>query len=268
MKKQPKVGLVLSSGGTHGFAEIGALKKVYEAGVRFDFVAGCSVGSLVGACIAAGKTPKSIQKIFVEKKLVSLIDPVIGKPGFVKGEKLVEHVLKFAGVRLFNELKIPFVVNATNINSGTEKVFKQGLLFSALGASISVPGIFVPKKIGNDFFVDGAVSNPIPIHLLPGCDYLFVIDVSSEIVRINEKSTPAQVLTQSFIYLQTNIGKRILEHYKKKGNVIVIAPKISDFAFFEIRKKFIHKMILEGEHAAEKVLNTEFAKKIIKNIKR
>ncbi|MGV8169342.1 MAG: patatin-like phospholipase family protein [Candidatus Nanoarchaeia archaeon] len=258
-----KIGLVLSGGATHGFAQIGALKILEEKGIKPDLIVGCSVGSLLGAALASGKSMKEIEKAVLDVNMVTLLKPNLYGAGFIKGEKIVEFLLKTINVKTFEDLKIDLIVNATNLKTGEEIVFKKGNLLPALSASIAVPGIFAPIKHEENLLVDGGFHNIVPLHLAKEMDILIIIDVSKVDEEINSKSNIITILKQSIVNLQQHIIDLKLRAAPKKQKIIIIKPAVTKYGLMEYKKSRYNEMIKIGEKEAEKVLGEKNTKKIL-----
>lgn len=253
--KDKKVGLVLSGGGGHGFAEIGVMKIIEEYGITPAVIAGCSVGSLIGAWVAAGKSILVAEEEFTSLNPFLLADFTIRGLGFLKGDRLIKHVLSILGVQRFGQLKIPLIVIATNINNGKVRAFRRGRLEPVLGASIAVPGVFSPRKIGTQFYVDGGLYSPIPIEFLPaGLDVIIVVDVSERWASITGASSAFHVLQNSIRIMTHGLSKRTLQQATKHNNVILIEPPVQRYSFFDIRNKHARQMIALGEQSARRAL--------------
>src|SRR6056297_2086311 len=194
---RPKVGLALSGGGALGLAHIGILKKIDSLEIPVDYIAGTSMGGLVGGLYACGYSAKQIEKIvddinwehlfrdvparkhlpyFVKQDLhkyqfninMNKFQPEM--PGVINGQK-VELLLsrltyKYNTVRNFDKLPIPFRCVSVDLVSGTEVIHKSGVLSEALRATMSVPSIFAPVKMGDSLLVDGGLLNNIPVDVV------------------------------------------------------------------------------------------------------
>lgn len=255
MKIKGKVyGLVLSGGASRFFAQIGALKVLYSKGFKPNYIAGCSAGAFLGVCLATGMTPEQIELEFLKENPFSLIDLSLKKSGLIKGEKISKEILKIAKVNTFEDLKIPLRINATNINTGEELVFFTGDLTEAINASIAFPGVFEPKKIASNLYVDGGIYNVLPVDLIPEANVIVAIDVSFNKRLITQNSSAIQILSQSAYMLQRRLVKIEIERYKKDKNFIVIRPPVEHFMFFEYKKEKFKTMIKIGEEEARKIL--------------
>lgn len=174
-----KVGIAFGGGGTRGFAHLGVIKAFEEEGIVFDYVAGTSVGSLVGALYAKGLT--SSEMIKISKKLKPK-DIITSKLPFVpsKTEKLEQLIKDSIGDAVFSDLKKPFSVVAVDIVSAKELDITSGSVVKAVAGSCAVPAVFNPVKFGDCLLVDGGLTNTIPASVLrnKGCKYVISVDVN------------------------------------------------------------------------------------------
>ena len=246
-KKAVSNALVLSGGGTRGFAHIGVLEVLLAEGLHPDIIVGSSVGALVGVCYASGKSLEEISNHFLNLSFYKLLRPK-WSAGLLDTEKIIDEVLSFAGVSTFEELSIPVLVNATNINNGKEKCFSSGKLKPALQATIAVPGLFSPVKIGQNFYVDGGMANPLPIHLLPKAKNVFVVDIAFRFEKVTEKTSPFTVLQNAIFSLQ----KQSLNNIDK--DIIYIKPHLTEFSLYEYSSAAKKTMLGRGRFAAKKAL--------------
>ncbi|TNF39522.1 MAG: phospholipase, partial [Cytophagales bacterium] len=182
MSKKKKVSLVLSSGGARGLAHVGVIEELEKRGYEISQIAGCSAGALVGGMYAAGKMNDfrdwicNLDRIDV----FSLMDFTFSSKGFIKGEKVFNALKKVVQDCKIEDLSIPFSCNAVNVKTGKEHIFKEGSLYTAIRASGSIPSVFLPAKVQNQFFIDGGVLNPIPMSLLTESEdsILVVVDAN------------------------------------------------------------------------------------------
>ena len=176
------VALVLSSGGPRGFAYIGAIEELESRGYNITSVAGCSIGSLVGGIYAAGGLEDFKKWLFQlnNYRLLSLLDVSLSKSYLVKGEKVIDAIKKVVPNVNIEDLRIPYRAVATDLYTGEEVVFKEGKLFDAVRASISIPSLFRPVKYGYHTLIDGGAVNTAPFSIVPrnGHDILVSFDVN------------------------------------------------------------------------------------------
>ena len=181
-----KVGLALGSGSARGWAHIGVIKALAEAGVHVDYVAGASIGALVGAVYASGNI-NSLEDVVLQldwKKIVYFFDVVFPKSGLIDGNKVADFIRSYVGKRNIEDLPIPFCAVSTDLATGNEVVIKEGDIIEAVRASISVPGIFTPFKKDDMTLVDGGLVNPVPVSAARemGADFVIAVDLNHDIV--------------------------------------------------------------------------------------
>jgi NTE family protein len=183
--RRPKIGFVLGAGSARGWAHIGVLRALAEAGIKPDFIAGCSVGAFVGAAFAAGRLDQlEAWALALDwKGMLKLMDFGL-HGGLIKGGR-VREVFREQFVECeFSELPIRFAAVATDLHSGQEIWLREGKVSSAIGASIAVPGLFRPVQHEDRYLVDGSVVNPIPVSLCRamGADIVLAVDLGSDLV--------------------------------------------------------------------------------------
>lgn len=180
MKKD--VALVLSSGGARGLAHIGAIEELEALGYRITSIAGCSMGALIGGVYAAGKLEvfREWMKTVNRKKMLELTDFSLSLNHLVKGTRIIEAIMEFVPDVPIEELPLPYCAVATDWKSGREVVFRQGSLFQAIRASISLPSFYEPVQRDGMILIDGGVTNPIPMNRVVRHegDLLVGVDVS------------------------------------------------------------------------------------------
>ena len=176
------VALALSSGGARGLAHIGAIEELEAQGFRITSIAGCSMGSLIGGVYAAGKLPefREWMKTIDKKKMMELTDFSFSLNHVVKGTRIIEAIMEFVPDVLIEDLPIPYCAVATDWKSGSEVVFREGSMFEAIRASISLPSFYEPVQRDGMILIDGGVTNPIPMNRVVRHegDILVGVDVS------------------------------------------------------------------------------------------
>ena len=182
MEKMQDVALVLSSGGARGLAHIGAIEELEAEGYHITSIAGCSMGALIGGVYAAGKLEefREWMKTIDRKKMLELTDFSLSLNHFVKGTRIIEAIMEFVPDVLIEELPVPYCAVATDWKAGHEVVFREGSLFEAIRASISLPAFYEPVRRDGMILIDGGVTNPIPLNRVARHegDILVGIDVS------------------------------------------------------------------------------------------
>ena len=274
---EPKVGLVLSGGGAKGFAHIGVLKVIDSLGIKIDYVAGTSMGAIVGSLYASGYTGQQLDSIFrsldfdkvinddlprsaktfyerdnTEKYAIALpfskfklkLPSALsrGQNVFNLLSKLTLHVSE---VDDFEKLPIPFFCIATNIETGEEVILDSGNLPLSITASGAFPSLFQPVDINGDLLVDGGVVNNYPIEELraKGMDIIIGVDVQDGLATREEMTSAPDVLVQINNFRTINDMK-----VKSKLTDIYIKPDIKDFTVVSFGEG--RKIIDNGEIAA------------------
>lgn len=186
MAHRPKIGIALGSGSARGWAHIGVLLALTERGIVLDYVAGCSMGAMVGAAFAAGHISQleSWALALDWKRVVGLLD--VGLWGGVfKGDRLIRMFQGQFVECQFSELPMPFAAVATDLATGKELWLRDGKVSDAVRASCTVPGLFRPVLRDGRYVVDGSVVNPIPVSLCRamGAELVIAVDLGSHMVR-------------------------------------------------------------------------------------
>ena len=161
-----KTGIALGSGGARGLSSIGVLLWLKENEVDIDYITGCSMGAIVGGFMASGHSPQHIKKLALEIDWVDVIKFLrlsFSAESIFDWSRISRFLRDKIGDKRIEELDKPFACVATDLNSGTEVVFRKGKLLTALSASSSIPGMFRPVEIMDRVLVDGELSNPVPV---------------------------------------------------------------------------------------------------------
>ena len=163
-KQGVKLGLALGGGAARGWAHIGVLQALDEAGIRPDILAGSSIGAVVGGCYAAGKLDEVTEFALqlTPARVLALLDVHVGS-GLISGDRLGRRLTENLEGLSIEELPMRFVAIATEFNTGHEIWLTRGSLVDALRASYALPGIFDPRRIGGRWLMDGALVNPVPV---------------------------------------------------------------------------------------------------------
>lgn len=178
-KKKYKTGLVLSGGGTRGFAHIGALQALNDNGIFPDIVSGVSAGSIVGALYCDGKKPSKILNILTKHKMFHYLEFTIPKQGLVEMTGFEKSLKSELEAMFFEDLEIPLLTFAVNINKAKLVKFDKGDLVKAVIASSSIPVLFPPVEIDDTSYLDGGIIDNFPIGPLEGiCDEIIGVNVN------------------------------------------------------------------------------------------
>ncbi len=159
-----KLGLALGGGAARGWAHIGVLNAMAEAGIRPDIIAGTSIGAVVGGCYAAGKL-EEINEFALEltpARVLALLDVHVGS-GLISGDRLGRRLAESLTGLSIEDLPVRFAAIATEFSTGHEIWLTRGALAEAMRASYALPGIFDPRRVGGRWLMDGALVNPVPV---------------------------------------------------------------------------------------------------------
>ena len=186
-KARPKkIGLALGSGSSRGWAHIGVIKALTEAGIHIVYVAGTSIGAVVGSVFASGRiaTLEDIVLQFDWKQIVYFLDIVFPKSGMIDGNKITEFIREQVRAKTIEELPLPFAAVSTDLATGREVVIREGDIIEAVRASISVPGIFTPISRAGMVLLDGGLVNPVPVSVVRemGADFVIAVDINHDII--------------------------------------------------------------------------------------
>lgn len=193
--EKQKIGLALGGGSARGWAHIGVIRVLAEAGIVPDMVCGTSIGALVGAAYVDGELDRlekwanglSLQTV------VSFLDFSLNG-GLIKGEKLIEFFRDHFVDLPIGELPLPFAAVATELESGREIWLQDGMVSDAVRASIALPGLFTPIEHKGRWLVDGGLVNPVPVSLCRamGADVVIAVDLNSDIIGKHLRKTTAE----------------------------------------------------------------------------
>lgn len=275
--KRPKIGLVLSGGGAKGFAHIGVLKVLEEAGIKIDYIGGTSMGSVIGGLYASGYNASQIDSIFKKTNFDELINDYIPRSSKnfygKKNDELYAVVLPFSNFRIgipealskgmynynllssltrnvrhvrdFNKLPTPFLCIGTNIETGEEVLLNKGNLVQAMMASAAFPSLFTPVEIDGNLLVDGGVVNNYPIQEVRnlGADIIIGVDVQDDLLKRKNLKNATRILVQI-----TNLQSIEKMKSKVKDTDVYIKPDIRDFGVISFDRG--EEIIRKGEEAA------------------
>lgn len=217
--KEIKIGLALGSGGAKGFAELGVLRAFEENDVKFDMVAGTSIGGIIGAFYSDGYTSTDIGSLISNMNFSEIISGLMFS---MDTDGLFKVLNRELGGLTFEELRKPFAAVATAFDTGAEKVFSSGNVAKALCASACYLPYFKPVVIDGIKYVDGAYVNSVPADVVKnmGADYVIGVDLS---VREKKSGFMSKVLP--------SYDKRVAEPWKKgyDNADVVIHPDLKDF---------------------------------------
>ncbi len=265
-------GLSLGGGGARAVAHIGMLKVLEEEGIEIDYVSGASFGAVIGALYARGETVSSIvdmMETFFGRLEKPFLDPTLPLIAFYRGKKM-EQMLKDAfGDQRIEDLHIPFATSAVDIISGREVVLDQGLIWKALAATMSLPGVFPPRWYQGHLLIDGGILNNVPESLIraKGANVIVSVNVApledSEMSQVMERKTMRERLSITGIWDRIRhppilkiIGRAItlegreLLRLKKESMDLFINFEMQEYSIFTFSryKEIIAKGELQFRH--------------------
>jgi len=268
--KRPRIGLVLSGGGARGIAHIGVLKVLEEMRIPIDFIAGTSMGAIVGGLYAAGTSPADLEKLvtsipwneaFTDKQTADKLSfrrkqdsqaykidlnlgirdgRLVTSKGLVQGQNLnlllKEMLLHTANIKNFDKLHIPFRAVAADIETGQAVVLGSGDLSEAIRASMSIPGFFAPMEINGKMLVDGGIANNLPVDVVRsmGAEILIVVDIGTPLRTREGLNSPASITGQVItILIQKNVQAQL---QTLKPEDILIQPQLGNLGTTDFSK--------------------------------
>ena len=238
-----KVGLVLGGGGAKGAAEIGALKVIEEVGIPIDYIAGTSIGSIVGGLYAMDVRSRQLDSLFVNQDWLQLFT-----------NNVREFLGRVTHQKHFHELRIPFRCVAADVNANEEVVMSEGLLCDAMRASMSIPGVFKPVIQNGRMLMDGGLLNNLPVDVVKamGADVVIAIDLQQKQHKDREFSLkdllgidgPLNWLVEHPDWKKYNANRKAVDVY--------IHPMLDGFGASDFNKTDIRQMIELGYEAGVK----------------
>ena len=227
VKRVPKLGLALGGGAARGFAHVGVIQVLEEAGLRPDFVVGTSAGSLVAALYASGRTAIQLQEVAEAMEEAAFTDwtlPIFSR-GLLRGEALGRYVNAQVAGKLIEQMPLALGIVATDLKSGQGVLFQRGDTGTAVRASSAVPALFLPVKIGTREYVDGGLVSPVPVRYARqmGAELVVAVDISSA-PEGNPAGDPIEILLQTFAIMGNSI-----KDYELRDATLVVRPSLRGF---------------------------------------
>jgi NTE family protein len=238
-KIPPKIGLALGGGAARGFAHVGVIQVLEEAGIRPDFVAGTSAGSLVAAIYASGKNGAQLQRVAETMEEATIADwtlPLFSR-GVLRGDALARYVNTQVSGRLIEDMPLSLGIVATDLNTGGDVVFQRGDTGTAVRASSAVPAVFQPVKISGHEYVDGGLVSPVPVRAARkmGAELIIAVDISSP-PEGNLAGGTLEILLQTFSIMGKSINT-----FELRDADVVVRPALNGVSSsdFSARKRSI-----------------------------
>jgi len=191
-----KIGLALGAGSARGLSHLGVLKAFKEAGITPAYICGTSIGSMMGAVYASGNIDavEELMRSITLGKMANYLDFTIPRQALMEGDKIMDLLHKIIPVSNFDKLEIPFSAVACDIHTGRQVLLDSGDVHTAVRASISLPGIFLPVKHDGMWLVDGGLVNPVPVSVVreQGVDVVIAVDLNNDVLDANGQKRSKQ----------------------------------------------------------------------------
>jgi NTE family protein len=267
------VGLALGTGAARGLGHIGVIRVLEREGIAVDMVAGSSMGSLIAAAWAIGKTADEMQEIALRVKgrraFLKLLDPMFPGSGFIRGIKVGEFLHDIVDDLTFADTLIPLRISASDFNTMEEVVFEHGRLLDAIRASISIPGVFRPVALNGRTLIDGGITDPVPVDVLAraGVGKIIAVNTIPNIEEMKQRvtsrsdgkmhetgpvvETPTSIINVYMRSMQA-MQSRLAEDACARADIILRPGGVPGAVWYD----FYHpeKYIRAGELAAEAAL--------------
>lgn len=223
-----KLGLALGGGFARGLVHIGVLKALEEAGIPLEFVAGTSVGAIIGACYCAGMNAEELEEVARATRFKHFARWTLSRYGFCSNDRITQFCARILRVTAFEDLKIPLAVTATDFHTGEAVVFTKGPLVAPIRASCAYPGMFRPVEIDGRSYIDGMLAYAVPTTPLRamGAERVLGIYLSAHWTQDRPPRHLFEVIGQCFSIAQD----RMCELWKKDADM-VLEPDVQGFTY-------------------------------------
>lgn len=245
----PKLGIALGGGFARGLVHIGVLKVLEAEQIPITYMAGTSVGAVIGAAYCSGVSAKELEEVAHLVRFSSFARWTLSRYGLATNDRMVKFLEKMVKVKTFEEMKIPFAISATDFVTGDPVVFKSGSLIDPIRASCAYPGMFLPVNVNGRLMVDGLLAHSVPAEPLRemGADRVLAIYLSAHWVNTKGPRHIFDVIGQCF-----SIAEAKMCHLWKAHADMVLEPNVNGFTYdgFERAKE----LIKVGEDATREVV--------------
>lgn len=224
----PGIGVALGGGFARGIAHIGVLKVLEEEKIPIDFIAGTSVGALIGAAYCSGVTPAELERIARRVRFTTFARWTLSRHGFATNQRMIGFLNSVLKVKSFEELRIPLAVTATDLSTGEGVVFHSGPLVEPVRSSCAYPGMFLPVNIRGRWLVDGMLAHAVPTRPLVemGAQHVLAVHLRG---RWSDGGAPRHlfdVIGQCF-----SIAQEMSSRHWKEAADLIIEPDVNGFEY-------------------------------------
>ena len=235
--RPPRIGLALGGGAARGFAHIGVIQVLEEAGIQPSLVVGTSAGSVVAALYASGKDGPALAQLADGMDESTFADWAFPGRGLIRGEALAKYVRDNTAGRSIEQMRLPLGIVATDLDNGQPILFQRGDPGVAVRASSAVPAVFQPVRIGTREYVDGGLVSPVPVRFARemGAELVIAVDITA-LPDGNATGDAMRMLLQTFA-----IMGRSINHFELRDADVLLRPKLAGVssADFASRKRSI-----------------------------
>jgi NTE family protein len=223
-----KLGVALGGGFARGIAHVGVLKVLEEENIPVDYVAGTSVGAIIGAGYCSGMTAAELKEVACAVRLRDFARLTLSRCGFYNSDRMVRLFARVLKCQTFEELKIPLAIVATEFRTGEAVVFRKGALADPIRASCAYPGMFLPVKIGGRSYIDGMLAYGVPTTPLRkmGADCVIGCYLSAHLNNVRPPRHIFEVIGQCFSIAQSKLSDSWL-----RDADLVIEPNVAGFSY-------------------------------------
>jgi len=245
----PAIGLALGGGFARGIVHIGVLKVFEEAQIPIAYIAGTSVGALIGAAYCSGMSPGELEALAARVRMRDLARWTISRLGFATNLRMITFLSKVLKVKTFEELRIPLAITATDFTSGQGVVFRSGPLADPVRASCAYPGIFLPVSINGRLLVDGMLAHSLPAQPARdmGADRVVAVSLKSKWANGVGPRNIFDVIGQCF-----SIAQEIISAQSKQCADVIIEPDVTNYRYDDFEHST--ELVRIGEAAARAAL--------------
>ena len=253
-EKAPSIGLALGGGFARGIVHVGVLKVLEEESIPIHFVAGTSVGALIGAAYCSGVTPAELESIAARVRFRDLARWTLSRYGFATNQRMISFLDRILKVKTFEELRIPLAVTATDFASGEGVVFRSGPLADPVRASCAYPGVFLPVTVNGRMLVDGMLAHSLPTQPVRemGADRVIAVnlkstwstaygprhifDVIGQCFSIAQDMNCAQARASADLILEPDVTGYRYDDFEHSADLVRIGEQIARAALPKIQK--------------------------------
>jgi NTE family protein len=236
--KRPSFGVALSGGTAKSVTHVGVIKALVESGIPISYVAGTSGGSIVGSMYASGMPISTMEVVATTMRWRKLVSIRLTRLGFISSERIEEFMIETIGRLKFADLTVPCGIVATNLVTGEKKVFRSGSVARAVRASCSIPQIYLPVEIDGEYYVDGGLSEYLPVETAREMGAEFVL--ASHLAPVDPSYRRPHNILQLIVQVTGLMARKNYPISEQKAD-FVIHPNVDAYSSFDF------------DHAAEMV---------------